>query len=56
MTFVKFMKILLSLKVISESVGSALQFTDKEDTQETYKLIMVMDLFFDSLNVLKSKR
>ena len=37
--------------MLSESVASALQFMDREETQETYKFIRTMDLFFDCLNV-----
>ena len=39
------------MKVLSESVASALQFLGKEETQETHKFIRQMDLFFDCLNV-----
>lgn len=42
---------LLILQVLSESVASALPFMGRDDTQETYKFVRMMDLFFDCLNV-----
>ena len=37
--------------MLSETVASALQFLDDDSTRETRKLIRMMDIFFDYLNV-----
>ena len=39
------------LQVLSETVASALQFLDDDNTCETRKMIRMMDIFFDCLNV-----
>ena len=42
------------LKVMSETVASALQFLDEERTRETQRFIRMIDQFFDDLNVKNS--
>ena len=42
---------MILLQVLSETVASALQFVDEENTRETRKLIRMMDTFFDCGNV-----
>ena len=39
------------VQVMSETVASALQFTNNERTKETRKFIRMIDTFFDCLNV-----
>ena len=39
------------IQVMSETVASALQFTNEERTRETQKFIQMIDTFFDCLNV-----
>ena len=38
------------IQVMSETVASALQFTNNERTKETRKFIRMIDTFFDCLN------
>ena len=41
----------LILKVMSETVASALQMVDEENTRETRLFIRMIDMWFDALNV-----
>lgn len=40
----------MHLQVLSESVASALEYMDRDETIETRRFIRIMDVFFDCLN------
>lgn len=46
------MKVYLAAQVLSESVASALEYLDQDETSETRKFLRLMEVFFDCLNTM----
>lgn len=50
LTLISYACIAVHLQVLSESVASALEYMDRDETIETRRFIRIMDVFFDCLN------